>query len=540
MKLFKYQQSFLTATIIIVACTVFTACKKVEEPGTFTPSRVFTPGTISATGGETAATITWRASNFSNGRNVTYTVEISETIDFTTPVVLTKVVADSTRLIVTDNELNIKTPFYARVKGNATAQSAESAGWAYTKDPFTITGEQLFLPVDAGTLLASTAVLAWRASEGLTRITVTPTAGGTTLEFPLTPADITAGEKEVTGLTALTAYTANIYRGTANKGTITFTTSPERPTGPNVTLVAPGTDLKVLLEGSVAGAIFILQQGGVYDISAETILPDNAAFTIWGDVGPNKPVLVTNTIRLPANAGSIKFENLDITGYTNNNPAETKRNYIFNQSAATNTTEIIFENSNIRNLAYTALRLQGSNTINVGKVVVNNCVVNDISAGQTYAFIHTNAANAIINNIAITNSTFYNVRLGLVLHNQRPSLSLNVSNCTMNDISDNSDRALIEYNAQSAGTFTFLNNIIGKVKSNNNTARGIRISGSSVTVSSDNYITNDYIVGSNPIGGVTTYSGASSALFEDPDTGNFRFKDASFPGRTTAGDPRWR
>lgn len=539
MKLFKYQQSLLTATIIIVACAVFTACKKVEEPGAFTPSRVFTPGTISATGGETAATITWRASNFSNGRNVTYTVEISETIDFSTPVVFTKVVADSTRLIVTDNDVAIKTPLYARVKGNATAQSAESAGWAYTKDPFTITGEQLFLPVDAGTLLASTAVLAWRASEGLTRITVTPTAGGTTLEFPLTPADIIAGEKEVTGLTALTAYTANIYRGTANKGTITFTTSPQRPTGPNVTVVAPGTDLKALLEASVAGATFILQQGGVYDISAEAILPNNASFTIWGDAGPNKPVLVSNTIRLPATAGVIKFENIDITGYPANDATQTKRAYVFNQSAASETAEINFENCTIRNLANTPIRLQGSNVINIAKVVINNCIVNDISAAQAYAVVHTNATASKINNIAITNSTFYNVRVGLVLHNQLPSNTLNVSNCTVYDIADNT-RGLVDYNAQVVTTFTFLNNILSKTKTTDNTARGIRIGGSSVTVSSDNYIASDFVTANHPIGGVSNYSGTGITLFESPDTGNFRFKDASFPGRTTAGDPRWR
>jgi hypothetical protein len=533
------QRVCLAGMLTTIISLTFTACKKTDEPGVFTPSRVFTPATITATGGETQASITWKASNFSTGRSITYTVEISASVDFSTPVLLTKVVADSTKLIVTDNDLAIKTPFYARVKGNATAASAASAGWAYTKDPFIITGEQLFLPVDPATVLATTAVLTWRASEGLTKITVRPTAGGTTLEFTLTPADIAARKKEITGLTAVTAYTAELYRGTANKGSITFTTNPQRPTGPNVTVVAPGTDLKALLEASVPGAVFILQQNGVYDISAEAVLPNNAAFTIWGDIGPNRPVLVANTIKLPATAGVIRFENLDITGYPANDPLQTKRAYVFNQSTATETAEISFENCTIRNLANTPLRLQGATVINITKVAVNNCIAYDISAGQTYAFINTNATAAKISNIIITNSTFYNIRVGLVLHNQLPGVSLNVSNCTMNDISDDT-RALIDYNAQSAGTFTFLNNIIGKVKSAANTARGIRISGASVTVSSDNYITNDYTLSTNPIGGVSAYSGASTALFESPSTGNFRFKDAGFTGRATAGDPRWR
>jgi len=38
---------------------------------------------------------------------------------------------------------------------------------------------------------------------------------------------------------------------------------------------------------------------------------------------------------------------------------------------------------------------------------------------------------------------------------------------------------------------------------------------------------------------MTSYSGASSALWNDPLNGVFTLKDAAFAGKGIAGDPRW-
>ena len=39
---------------------------------------------------------------------------------------------------------------------------------------------------------------------------------------------------------------------------------------------------------------------------------------------------------------------------------------------------------------------------------------------------------------------------------------------------------------------------------------------------------------------ITRYPGTSTDLFEDPANGNFKIKDKSFVGKSSAGDPRWR
>jgi hypothetical protein len=71
---------------------------------------------------------------------------------------------------------------------------------------------------------------------------------------------------------------------------------------------------------------------------------------------------------------------------------------------------------------------------------------------------------------------------------------------------------------------------------------GIR-AGTSTTVSAVNsYSTSDFIIttAAAQIPGLVSYPNTAASLFEDPDNGNFKIKDASFAGKNSAGDPRWR
>jgi hypothetical protein len=247
-----------------------------------------------------------------------------------------------------------------------------------------------------------------------------------------------------------------------------------------------------------------------------------------------------NGFTLPATAGTIKFENVDLTGYQNGDPSASKRNYVFNQSAATNTAEIDFENCVIRNFVNTPLRLQGSNAITIGKVSVNKCIVYDIgdnNANGTYAFIHTNVATGKFNNISITNSTFYKVGYGLILHNSAPSQSLTIENNTFYNVTGDG-RYFIDFNAQTIGAVSFQNNIIGKTLSPLASARGIR-AGTAISAN-NSFKTSDAVFSANPITGITDYTKASTELFTDVASGNFLIKDNGFAGKSTAGDPRWR
>jgi hypothetical protein len=499
---------------------------------------MFTPASIKATGGETQATITWAKSLFSDGLGAKYTLEISADPNFGgTPAYTT--VTDTTQVIVTDANLALKTDYYARVKANATAAAAASNGWVVTVDPFRITGEQLFLPVDDAKLTALTAVLNWKVTAGLTRIALTP-SGGTATDYTLSADELTAGEKTFTGLLPSKQYTAELFMGTLSKGVITFTTKSGPPAGTTTVNVAPEDDLAAMIAAATPGTVFLLQQGTVYKTDAQIVLPANAEIAIWGDHGPNKPVLAFNGFNLPATAGTIRFENVDLTGYQNNDPAGVKRNYIFNQSAASTTEAILFENCTIRNFVNTPMRLQGSNAITINNFKVNKCIVYDCGVTATtgsYAFVHNSVANSKINNIAITNSTLYRIGYSIILHGAAPSQSVLIENCTIdNSIGDT--RYVVDYNAQTVGSFQINNTIIGKTLSPAGTARGIRAA-SAYTVSGS-YQTADAVFSANPIAGITSYTGTSATLFTDPASGNYLIKDAGFAGKSTSGDPRWR
>ncbi|HPT12014.1 MAG TPA: DUF5123 domain-containing protein, partial [Bacteroidales bacterium] len=58
---------------------------------------------------------------------------------------------------------------------------------------------------------------------------------------------------------------------------------------------------------------------------------------------------------------------------------------------------------------------------------------------------------------------------------------------------------------------------------------------------SGSYYTSDLATTATTLSSLcTSYSGASTALWTAPLTGDFTFLDAAFAGKSTAGDPRWK
>lgn len=527
--------------ITITASAIFlSSCKKINEPEPFTPDRMFIPTEITATAGETSVVISWRPSLFSTGQNdVTYKLEVYNNAAYTGTPVYT-IDTDTTAITLFDTDLQVRTNYWTRVKANATSNAAASAGWVATINPFRMTGEQLFLPVQDVFVTDVSVLLSWIASPDFTKITLTPT-GGSATDYPLTAGDLSAAQKTISGLTPLTNYTAELFKGAASKGIVTFTTKSATPSGPNVIHVAPSDDLAALLATVTPNTVFILQNGSLHVTDNIVNLPAGASFTIWGEYGPTKPVIAFNGLNLAATAGTIHFENVDFTGYQNNDPSGVKRNYIFNQSAANTTQAIEFENCIVRNFVNTPLRLQGSAGQTINAVSFNKCTIYDIGnngANGTYAMVHTNVATGRFNNIRITNSTMYQVGYSIILHNAAPSQSVLIENCTI-DNSVGDGRYFIDYNAQAVtGSFQINNTIIGKTLSPANTARGVRSAiGPSTT---NNFQVANAIIAGNPIPGITAYTGNNTDLFTNPAAGNFLIKDAGFAGKSTAGDPKWR
>src|SRR5215203_4280412 len=205
--------------IIGLLVVSFFSCQKQYDPN-FTLPRQFKPGDIVITTTETKATLTWPASLFSPAAT-SYTLQVSKDSLFTGTNVYDKVV-NTTTVVISDTVLQARQTYFARVKANTNGTTAES-GWVVSSR-FNISGEQIFLPLSVADIIDNAVLLKWRTTPALTRIVITPTtAGGTPTTINLTPADITAEKKIISGLSASTSYSAEIFDAVKSKGYLIFT-----------------------------------------------------------------------------------------------------------------------------------------------------------------------------------------------------------------------------------------------------------------------------------------------------------------------------
>lgn len=519
--------------VALIGITLASGCKDnaLEEITSPNFSRAFSvSGLKVVVSGKVNAVFTWE--KVKNAK--TYTIEIYKTADFSgTPA---RTIADlaNTLTTYTVSGLDGDTQYYARIKSTG-SDGADDSKWMTAV--FKTEPEQIFEDIASGKITPNSVTLNWPANASVTTIKIAP--GDITKN--LTPAEIAAGEATVTGLSPLTTYTATILLNGVARGTKNFTTLSNLPTGADVVYVAATDDLAAMIQAATQSTRFVVLQGTKYDAATTVTLPVGLDISIIGESGPVQPIISFNLIALPAVGGKLHFENVEVTGYANGDATTTKRQYLINQNTAYTVTmeEVSFENCTIQHFANTVIRLQNSvstNSVTINKLIVNNCIVNDIVGGGSYYFINTNVANGKINNITLTNSSFSGIGVGLIQHTLAPSVSVAIENNTFYNVVAGS-KYLIDYNAQIVSTsYTFKNNIIGKTYGT--AAKGIR--GATVPTLDNNYQASDTNITGNAISGITTYTGASTDLFTAPESLNFKIKDDTFLGKSTAGDPRWR
>lgn len=521
-------------SIALVALTVFTySCKdNAAELTSVNYPRNFSVQNIKFDKSQqTSIGITWDKSK-NSASSTNYTIEISEDQTFANGAEFT-FQSDLNTIRLTDDDLNVRVPYYARIKANEN-EKVEESKWSISTS-FMITGVQYLKAIKYEDITSTTVNLNWTVPNEVTKLKLNG------VDYLISDVEKSSGTKSVTGLTPSTSYKVVIYNGNADKGTVTFSTKAGIPSG-NIINVAPSDDLGALMSGAANGDIFVLQQGGKYSIS--TVNLKDGSITLFGEEGPNKPILnVTGQINLPISGGVIRFQNIHFSGFANGDITQTtKRNYIINQSAATSVEELVFENCEIRHLTNSPIRLQSTSVKSIQKLTIEQCVVEDIGVNAggngTYSFINNNVANNEIKNISITNSTFSDIGYGLILHNSTPSTSVTIDYCTFYNVIGNA-RFFIDYNAQSYGTLKINNSVIAKSLSALGTAGGIR--GAGTLAITQTYKTSDFVTSStSPFTGISSYTGTSADLFTDPALKNFIIKDATFEGKASAGDPRWR
>lgn len=522
--------------IMLIALTGFMSCKRHEDDLALT--RMFMPsGDIKITTTDTVATITWDAALYTKGQAVTYTVELSgDTLFQTKEQTFT---TDTSGIVITGQYLTVRKKYYVRIRTNG-KDSTTNSKWL-TSNGFSITGEQLFLPLPGTDIIDKAVILKWKSTPGLTKI-VLSTPGAPPVEVPLTEEESTNGEKLVEQLTPSTQYTVEIFDGSGkSKGILVFSTKASPAGGELVVDLTGITGNPSILEDTLpklaAGSIVILKRAETYNISSEVNLSRSVTMISENSFNPVLPLIYFSS-NLNITAGSIidsvVFRNVVIRG------SDYASKYVMNINKVGTIGKISFESCFIE-IFRGVVRLQTSATggTQVNDFSITDCVIDSIS---NYGIVNVDNAACAVQDITISNSTIYKAEK--VVTSKQNSNAVIITDCTVNEAPQGGGSSyLIDYNSVNVTAGIKLKNcIVGTGRSNagNTSVRGARAGATTVIEASNTYNTSDYVVSNNAIPGLIPYNGASAALFLDPAKGNFTIKDNGFAGKSSAGDPRWR
>lgn len=443
---------------------------------------------------------------------------------------------DTTANQFTLEGLESNTQYSLRVKSIATETGKEESGWNAIY--FKTRAEQIMETVTSGDILSSSVTLRWEAGATVTNLVVNDADGNEIDNVTITADQMAAGEMVLTGLTPETSYEVLLMNGDKQRGSASFTTYPQVPEADYYIRLQVGDTLNLdVLNDITASTVTVTFPAGAIISNEQMVqLPDGVSFNFFGLPGDSKAILNVPQLNLGATHDFVKFTNLDISGLiyaadgTTNGAANS---YFINQASGTNTTTLEFSNCLIHDFKNTMFRMKDSDDKYIENFNIDNCQVYNVPDG--YYLINVSAANHIVNNISLTNSTFYNIGR-LFLHNKANNNSVLIADCTFDDVLA-AGRYFFDYSSSFGPTngFTMRNCILGSTQ--DDTAKGIRFNGTPTITNT--YATSDFVLGGASISGLNSYSGASTDLFADPANGDFTITDESFDGKASAGDPRW-
>jgi len=493
---------------------------------------LFRPVAFTATVNKTKATLNWAKVD----NAVSYTLQISQDSLTFKNIISTITTTDHAYTI----ELAGGLRYSARVRANA-SDTTQNSKYNETLT-FPIAAEQI---LSVSNVKFTSAALSWTGGLNVTKIVYCDVAKPTNLiTVTLTPAQIASGNYQLTSLVSGSSYDVKIYNNSYVRGEVTITTPSVPGVGTARIIYLNATDsINNVLDTCTATSItLVIPANTTFGEILDLPIKNGTSVTFYGDpTGTALPKVSFKKIQLPAVAGTITFQNIDISGSN----SDANQNYMINQSTATTTDAVIFDNCTIHHFRSVA-RLQSTTSITINNLTINNCITYDNGYGG-YALVYSNVATGLFKNITISKSTVWGltnagtgVDVGLIICSGAQPLSINVDQCTFYNMVI-AAKYLIDIGAAGTAPISLTNCIIGKSNCQLTTAgaKGIRYAG---TLSiSGCYNTSDWITTSNSFyDKMTPYANTSAVLFKSPDTGVFTINDASFVGKTTAGDPRWR
>jgi hypothetical protein len=472
--------------------------------------------------------------------SASYKVDISRDTTFATIDKTIKVGADTTNVVFSN--LLWDTPYRIRLQAIASDPTKNSK--YVLMDVRTGKFPTILVVPTANDLTDYSVVVRWsNTGATATSINVSKTDGTLVKTVPILAGDITNAYKEIQGLKGATTYVITIFSGTTLRGTQNYTTVATPNLGSHVidlrSITGRPTLLTDTMSTAVSGTVFVLRRSETYTCNTATmVLSKSIKVICLPGLGTPAQLNYLNETDFSGNIDSVKFSNVSISGMKPD--GITKVAYMFNTTSSLNSNVGIlsFENCTVKSFGNAILRMQSTSAI-INKVYVNNCVINDIGIASGYAIFHcgTGTGNKI-NIFEMQSSTCYNFSKGVLMNNMANSTSALINNCTFNDLIT-SGNYFMDFNTFTVGSVNITNCIFGKTK-DPLLSRGVRAS-TTTTVNTNNcYNTSDFVVTTNVIPGLNAFSGLSTDLWTDPTNGVFSFKTATFAGKTSSGDPRWR
>lgn len=281
---------------------------------------------------------------------------------------------------------------------------------------------------------------------------------------------------------------------------------------------AGGTSAEIIIPGT-KGTIDVY---GLSEAGEKTgvSLPEGFSLSIKGE--GEKPTLnFPKSFNLEGTHDYIRFENVKI--------ADGGCQYFINQSKPATVGELSLKGIEINGMERSLIRTQGTEAIKIDNIIVDNCVMTDMSNANGYSVFYFGTNTTTIGKLDIKNTTFNTSQRSFIEASKAPIANgVFISDCTFykNVVGG---KYFMDANGQSTN-LTMTNVILSKTYEE--TAKGARSAG---TMTITNCLrTSDCVYAANNIADLPAGEQSSADIFTDPDNGDFTLKID-----TKVGDPRW-
>ena len=481
MNIYKSNKTNLSRLFIaLLGILAIWSCEKDDD---YTPegeTRMFTPVEINSQSFEDRVELTWNPSLFTDGINETYTAQVSQDSLFSaeSELVLEKV-TDTSGVVFTDQELEVRTDYFVRVKANA-IDDRPASKWSISTG-FSIRGVQKLYPILSPSILATKVKLEWEYTEGVTEfrfqeytqdetdLTSEPVLIGDPMLFPISAEEEQNAMKTVEGLEPNTKYFVDLYKGPVSIGYRSFKTKEEST---YTAILSPGDDIVTIVNNSEDGAIIGLEPG-VYDTGDDRFQIDGKTITIESiSNDPNDTKINFEEFTLNDTGAGITLRGLEIDGQNN-------ALYLINLTSSDGNgdpadyTDVMIDNCIVHDIETSAFR---ANRGSDGAYFMNTFTIQYSTfynfAPGSYAFIH--AEELVFNELKLSNSTFYKtgdifIRYRKDFDSPIPNPLFTIEYCTINSIGFSNNYTLLDLKDKQA-TLNFKNSILANIPREGGTA----------------------------------------------------------------------